>query len=793
MKNNSYFLNRPRKQVKIVFFIFLTFFIPAGLHAQFSFPVTGKVIEEKSNLPVPYATVGLIAISEGVPHFIKGTISGENGSYRISPTEAGDYKLQISSVGYKTVTKNIKISGSGIYDAGTVYLQDSILLLAETVITGDRMKGKTENDRSVYFMNKNTLAASGNTPDLLRHIPGIQVDLKQNISLEGSQDILLFVNGIERDKGYISQLTPAHIDRVEIMNTPASNYDGNVSGVINIVLKNERETGLSGHFFTEIPTSESIVYSFPTYSIQYGLKKINMYTSYNGEINFENIDENYSWQIRGNGQAAGITSVEQVRQKNLSHRFHYGFDYYVTTSDIISYHGSVNPYSYEQDGKVIMNISGKENKTLNTQRYETDKNLNVFNSLYYKHHFNKQGSEISIDISNSYLRANNSISYSNADDAGTASVLNAAKPEQLSTSIKVDYSNPLGEKMVLNTGIKAGLKSMQNETANGFGYNEQLYAIYGAIHYKQTKYNLNFGLRNEYAETELKNDPKETKLSVLPYVTFQYKLSERQNLLLSYRRSLNRPSVFQLNPYTYIDNLYAVRKGNPLLEPEFGQRFYAEHSVRFNVSYISYRLFYENTSNAINNLTFLNDSAVFETQLQNLGDIHQLGIQFLGSLKFGPLTVSPSVRFYNQSTSGNNLAKQYNIENRNNWVFDAGFSFVLSFKHDFAFSGTLQYSTVKYNIQENTFCDALYFLSLDKTFKNSLKVGIMAVLPFARSFVYQGTETEAQNFTSSYRGNLNLPAVPVMFRISYQLQSGKGKAIIERDMEQLPMRPKSGL
>jgi hypothetical protein len=48
----------------------------------------------------------------------------------------------------------------------------------------------------------------------------------------------------------------------------------------------------------------------------------------------------------------------------------------------------------------------------------------------------------------------------------------------------------------------------------------------------------------------------------------------------------------------------------------------------------------ESLDNVINNLTFLNDSAAFETQVQNLGNIHQLGMQFLGSLKFGPLTIS---------------------------------------------------------------------------------------------------------------------------------------------------------
>lgn len=755
--------------------------------------VTGKIIEEKSNLPVPYATVVMKTDSVELPRLLKGVITDENGSFIFRDIQRGRYTLQASSVGYKTASVSLNISDSIVYDAGIIYLQDSIQLIDEIIVVGERPKGKTENGKTVFFMNKKTLSASGNAPDLLRHIPGIQVDLKQNISLEGSQDILLFVNGKERHKSYISQLNPSLIDRVEIMNTPPSNYDGEATGVINIVLKKESERGLSATFFTEIPTSKSIVYSFPNYSIQYGIKKLNLYTSYNGEVNLEDIDETYTRDISVNGQIINISSVEQVTQKNLSHNFHFGFDYHATSRDIISYYGSVNPYSYEQDGKAIMDITGDETRRWSALREETDNNLNVLNSLYYKHQFSKEGSELVLDLSSSYLKSSNSLSWFNEDESGAVSVINTEKPEQISTSIKLDYSSPLGENIMLNSGAKAEVKSIRNETASRFRYNNQIYAFYGMLHYKKLKYNLNLGLRTEYSNAQLMNGVNKTELSALPYLNFQYRINDRQNIILSYRRSVNRPDLFQLNPYVYTDNPYSVRKGNPGLEPEFKHRIYAEHSFRFNVSYFSYRLFYEKVNNAITNLTFLNDSSAFETQVQNLGNINQAGIQFLGSIKLGPLTISPTIRLYNQSTSGNSLAREYNIEKRDHLVLETAISSILSFSHDFAFSGTFQYSTQKFNIQENVFCDALYILSIDKTFKNNLKVGIMTALPFARTFVYQGTQVESQNFTSRYHGNLNLPVVPVMFRLGYQFSTGNESRFISREKEEIPKRKRTGL
>lgn len=675
---------------------------------------------------------------------------------------------------------------------GNIFLQDTTFIIPEAVVVGERIRGKSEGDKTIYYMNKKILEASGNAPDVLRHIPGIQVDLKQNISVEGSQNILLLVDGKERDKSFISQLNPSQINRIEILNTPPSNYDGNVSGVINIILKKERDMGLSGYAFSEIPTSKSVVYSFPAYSLNYSIKKINLYTSYNGEINSENIEEASNRQMWESATALNISSVQHVRQKNLSHKFHYGVDYYFTSRDVFSFYGFYNPYSYEQDGNAIVQTWGSKRQIWNMQKEETDKNRNIFNSLYYKHQFNKPGSEISIYISNAYFRSNNSIVYQNDVESGSSSYTNTSNPRQIASSMKIDFTTPLNEKVQLSTGIKANIKTMHDETSNGFSYNEKIYAFYGALNYTKPKFDLNIGIRAEDSETKIADDFNRSEYSVLPYATIKYKLRKKQNLLFSYRRSVNRPSVYFLNPYLYIDDPYTVRKGNSMLKPEFLSRFYLEYSIQFRSNYVSSRLFYEKKTNVINNLTFLNVSSVFETQLQNLGKIQQYGIQLSGSLKFGLLTFNPSVRLYCQSTFGNSLSKQYGVKNREILVFEPGFSSVLSFKHDFAFSMIFQYSTAKNNIQDNAFCDALYFISLDKIFKKNLKIGLVSALPFTRSFVYQKSEVEAQNFNSRYSGNLKLPTVPLMFRVSYQFNTENNRAMIKRDKEDISTRPKSG-
>jgi outer membrane receptor protein involved in Fe transport len=481
-----------------------------------------------------------------------------------------------------------------------------------------------------------------------------------------------------------------------------------------------------------------------------------------------------------------------VRQKNLSHKFHYGIDYHLTDRDILNFYGFYNQYSYEQDGNVVVKATENINNDWEAQKQETDLNRNIFNSLYYKHLFNDKGREIAVDISNAYIRSENHVAYSNNTGDGSLIHTNTENPKQTATSMKIDFSTPFNEKFKLNTGVKVKIQDMDDSTSDRFSYNEQIYALYGALNYKKPKFDFNIGLRVENAKTELNKSRNKSINSFLPYAAFHYKVNEHNDLYLSFRSSVNRPSVYLLNQYTYTDNPYSIRKGNPLLKPEMKNRLQLEHSIRFKSNYISLRFFYETRTYAINNLTYLNESNLFETQVQNLGSIHQYGSQLTGALKIGMLTISPSFRLYNQSTFGNSLAKQNGIENKNNLVFASDISGILSFKNDFALSVIFQYETAKENIQDNMYDEALYFISLDKKFKKNLKVGIVSALPFAKNFTYQGADINAPNFSSSYNGNLKLPTIPLMFRVSYQFATGMNRANIKREKENVDTRPKQG-
>jgi outer membrane receptor protein involved in Fe transport len=208
------------------------------------------------------------------------------------------------------------------------------------------------------------------------------------------------------------------------------------------------------------------------------------------------------------------------------------------------------------------------------------------------------------------------------------------------------------------------MQEMQDAHAADFLYSEKIFAAYGSFGYMRSKYDLNAGLRIENSVSELKNNFHNPVLSLLPFATLNFKITSDQNLKMALSRTIYRPNIYQLNPNISIDDPYTVRRGNPFLNPEIRTAVFMEYSKKFKSNFVSARLFYNRNSNAINNLTFINDTSAFETRIYNLGTIHQLGFQFTGTLKLGRIiSFNPYLRFFGQYTDGISW-REFSIANR---------------------------------------------------------------------------------------------------------------------------------
>jgi hypothetical protein len=214
--------------------------------------------------------------------------------------------------------------------------------------------------------------------------------------------------------------------------------------------------------------------------------------------------------------------------------------------------------------------------------------------------------------------------------------------------------------------------------------------------------------------------------------------------------------------------------------------------MQFKSNYFSSRVFINIANKAIENLTFINDTNAFETQVNNLGKLNQAGLQLLGSIKLGIVTLNPWFRIYGLHTAGNSLAKQHEISGKNYLGIDGSLSGILSFKHEFSLTMVFQYESPTTNIQSKSYSGALYFISLEKNFGKKLKVGIVSALPFTKNFVYHGTEVSGPGFHSQYNGYVTVSQPFFWFKLSYQFKTGKNRDTINRSTEDMNNVPKKG-
>ena len=765
------------------------------LNAQ-QMTVSGSITDQVSNEAVLYATVALY--DETGSKLLSGGVSNMDGEFLINSSGTGKYLMRISAVGYETREINIDTSQISSLNLGTINLNFTDVNIEGVTVIGERIKARTSLDRTTFFVNRKMYDASNTGVDILRLIPGIQMDFRQNISLEGSGNILILVDGKERDRSYLSQLNAAQVDRIEVISNPSAKYDSGITGVINIILVKDRDQGIDGHVYAELPTSGSELYLFPSYSLNYGRNKLNLFTSYNGELSNFDIHETATRKII-NDQEPGknvydnkILTDQYIRQNTWSHKFHYGFDYFLNEKNQINFYAFYNPWSNEHSGISEVQAEGNVPEYWTAEKNESDMNHSSFYSFFYKHMFNDTtGHEIDVDVSYHKLNAENTTTYLN-EDTGYNHV-NTVTPGQDWAAMRIDYSIPLTGRLKFNAGLRYKKQEMENKSTDDFRYSDRTMAAYGSISYSQGKFELQTGMRFKDYTSGLEGSFSKSGTELLPDAAVNFKYSASQNIRLSYRSAVSFPNLYQLNPYRTVSDPFYSRAGNPDIRPVIRKNFMLEHSLRFMNNYISTRMFYNISSDVISDLTLMQENNSFESTTFNLGDIHQYGFQLSGALNVtSRVAFNPYMRFFEVSLLPNSFATDNNLGKKQEFGWATGFSVVASFKKDITASGVFQYASPLSEIQGRSFHDALYFISVEKSFRHGIKAGFSSAVPFSKSLVYQGSEIVSPDFHSYSSGNIKMSAVPVFIKITYQFSSGNKRDRINRTKEEIDNLPRKG-
>lgn len=215
--------------------------------------ITGNISDRNNKKPVEFASIVLIKLPDSVQQ--KGTATDRRGRFTLEDVALGTYIIRYSFIGFET-QESIPFTlseNSLTYNTGTIELDNLASNLKEVVVTGRKSMLNTGIDRKIYNVDQDIMSSSGSATDILKNVPSVEVDIDGVVSLRGSADVLILINGkpsplMGSSRAEVLQQLPANsIERIEVITNPSARYkpDG-TSGIINIVLRKNLRNGFNG-------------------------------------------------------------------------------------------------------------------------------------------------------------------------------------------------------------------------------------------------------------------------------------------------------------------------------------------------------------------------------------------------------------------------------------------------------------------------------------------------------------------------------------------------------------------
>ena len=225
--------------------------------SQISRGISGSIISEATNEPVPQANIRVLQQSDST--FVIGKASDMDGDFSI-PVNNGSYIVQISFIGYNDLFRNVVVTSSTpLARLGTLEMTTDNILLSETVVTAKAPEIVVKGDTLEFNADSYKVTESAVVEDLLKKMPGVEIDSEGNITVNGKAISKILVDGEEffsNDPKVASKNLPAKmVDKLQVLERRTEMAqmtgfdDGEEENVINLTVRPGMKEGLFGNGF----------------------------------------------------------------------------------------------------------------------------------------------------------------------------------------------------------------------------------------------------------------------------------------------------------------------------------------------------------------------------------------------------------------------------------------------------------------------------------------------------------------------------------------------------------------
>lgn len=764
-------------------------------HGQSLYRVDGTVMDGETNSPMEFANASLLTPSDS--SLVAGATSDANGSFSIAATP-GNYILKVQFISYAPRYRKITLSESRpTVNVGSITLLPDSEILSEVVVTGQKDQMQLELDKRIFNVSANLQNVAANASEILDNLPSVAVDVEGNVSLRGNSNVRILVNGKPSGLVGISspdalrQLQGDLIERIEVITNPSARYDAEGSaGIINIILKKEREHGLNGSFVLNTGYPQN--FGFST-NLNYRKGRFNVFGSYG--INYrENPGGGFDDRI---SRDTLFTFIENDRLRTgTSYNYRFGTDFTINDKNMISL--SVMSRISDEDNFTDITYfdrttsRGLINNTLRKElQEEADNNLEY--QLNYKKEFNGNGHELTAQFQ---FRDNTETELSSIDSANLLldtplKLFQRSSTDELDRNVlmQLDYVYPFKKGKKFEAGYRGTLREIANDYiveqidgsggfftlpnfSNKFTYNEDVHALYSIYENKMVKWGYQVGLRVEQTNiTTFQRETNETNykdyLNAFPSAFVTYNLDNMRTLQASYSRRLSRPRFWYLNPFSSYSDPRNIRTGNTDLNPEYTDSY--ELGVLNNLKKSSVYVggYYRYSTGVIDRIQTSVDGINTISTPRNIGIENAYGIE--ANFSTDPtdwLNLNGNANFYRAITKG-----RYNDITLDRDTYTARFrlnSKIKINKIDFQVSGN--YMAPERQTQGTR--KSLYYMDLGANMDVMKGKGTinLSVRDLFNSRKYRGT-TITSNFTESSKFQWRSRQIRLSF--SYRLNQKK--------------------
>jgi len=708
-------------QFVLAFLLLITSFLSfaQGRPQVSKIKITGKVIEKVSKQTLEYATLTFTNAKSPKP--IAGGITNPKGEFDIDIIP-GIYDIKIEFISFKPILiKNRNLSEST--NLGQIALEEDATQLNEVVVRAEKSSVEIKLDKKVYNVGQDMMVKGGTVSDVLDNVPSVSVDTEGNVSLRGSDNIRILIDGRPSYAVNIAealkQLPADAIDKVEVITNPSARYDAEGgSGLINIILKKGKNQGFNGTFIASTGIPEAYGLSA---NVNYKTEKLNYFTTlgYNRRTN-EGGGKTNSEYFNENGSIKNF--LDEDRQ---TERIRDGFN------GRAGIEWTLAPNTFWTNAINYENNTGENNDLINFKNYDAShiftgatyrlntgnsNNENVSYTSNLIKNFNDKGHKLTIDAS---------ISKENDDSqsiiTGSNNFNNTLNNQiQKQAQIQADYVLPMGEGSQFEAGYKGSFGDLNNEfyvlddqgirienLSNTLVFKENINALYTQYGFKKNKFSYLFGLRWEDTNIQvnlLDNNDFNTKKynNFFPSAFVSYEISDQSNITTSYSKRLSRPRGRFMNPAVNYASNVNIFQGNPDLDPSLTNKFDFGYIKRWEKITFNTSAYFEDTKDVFSfvrspNGDEVNGIPVILSRPINLGKEQKYGFEF--SLNYNPFKkwrINSNFNFYNVKTTGENSYRDtngllivQNLDNQaNNWFARISSKLTLPYKIDWQLNAT---------------------------------------------------------------------------------------------------------